>query len=394
MNQVFIRSVERNIDYWQRLILRPLSHALAALEKDWPNFYRALSVGLTIPATWSKTADLLTQTTPLIAERYFWQDYVVLLEAALARCPTDRPDQQGRLLDFLGIGYRQLGQYQTAVQCHLTEEAIGQQQNDARRLAYARLNLSETYQQLQKYDIAKEKAQQALAYFQASDDHPHEIATLHFTIGNIHRNTGSYTQALDAYNKALDIQKRLGHTRDIVSLLHNIGVAYSSLGEHKVAIVKLENAESLAISLNNIPLQAKILHQLGASYFSLGQPEQALEQFQRVDIAGLKTVGAHEDIGWTYNNLGNVYLQKEAYAIAKDYFVQSNQAFAVLGLKVEQANAIGGLAEIAETLQQFAEANRLYQKALSLISDANKSSWAQKKEQEFQKALDNLRKQL
>jgi tetratricopeptide (TPR) repeat protein len=58
------------------------------------------------------------------------------------------------------------------------------------------------------------------------------MATLYNNIGNIHKAQGRYAEALEAYQKALTIQERIGNQEGMATLYNNIGNIHAAQGRY------------------------------------------------------------------------------------------------------------------------------------------------------------------
>jgi tetratricopeptide (TPR) repeat protein len=77
-----------------------------------------------------------------------------------------------------------------------------------------------------QYDSALSRAQTALRIFQEKERSDYEGKTYHL-IGLIHYAQGRYAEALEAYQKALAIQERIGDQQGIANCYNNIGTIHA-----------------------------------------------------------------------------------------------------------------------------------------------------------------------
>lgn len=116
-----------------------------------------------------------------------------------------------------------------------------------------------------------------------------------------------YEEALDNYNRALDIRRelqdsiRLGALHSKIGVIHQKQGAYNKAIEHQLAALRLFQALSIdnytAICQNNVA----ILH------LNMGDLERSLEMHEQA-LATRKRIGDEHGEASSYSNIGNVYL--------------------------------------------------------------------------------------
>jgi tetratricopeptide (TPR) repeat protein len=130
-------------------------------------------------------------------------------------------------------------------------------------------------------------------------------------LGNTKLNQGEYKEALDFYEKTVQIQEKAlppNHSHLAISY-NNIGSVYRSMGEYSKALSSFErsleirkvalppNHPDLAISYNNI----------GLAYDSMGEYSKALSNFQQaLDIREQVLPPTHPDLIACKNSLEQV----------------------------------------------------------------------------------------
>ena len=127
---------------------------------------------------------------------------------------------------------------------------------------YNLLQLAGSDSELERYDEAAKKVQQALAVDPG-------IIEAHSRLGNIYTKAGKHAEAAAAYQRALAL--------DPAHLLstYNLALAYRALGKTNEAIVGLERTQQLD------PRSGRAHFQLGDIYMQRGEPAKALEVLTR-----------------------------------------------------------------------------------------------------------------
>jgi tetratricopeptide (TPR) repeat protein len=177
-----------------------------------------------------------------------------------------------------------------------------------------------------KYAEAIEFYEKALEIDQKTlpANHP-SLATSYNNIGAVYKDMGEYSKALSYYEKALEIQQKTlpANHPDLATSYNNIGDVYRNIGEYSKALSYHEkdlaicqktlpaNHPSLAISYNNI----------GEAYRNMGEYSKALSYYEKALEIFEKTLPAnHPSLATSYNNIGWVYRNMGDYRKALSYY--------------------------------------------------------------------------
>jgi serine/threonine protein kinase/Tfp pilus assembly protein PilF len=169
-------------------------------------------------------------------------------------------------------------------------------------LGYA--GLAEAY--WRKYELSKDiKWVQSARYYsdQASELNP-GLPEVNIVRGIIHEGTGHYQQALQDFQKVLNVNP------SDLSALRGIAKSYESSGKIEKAKTVYENMFQLK------PQYWFIYNDFGKFYYRIGQYEEAAKQFQKV-------INLIPENPRGYGNLGACYFQLENWKKASDIFRQA-----------------------------------------------------------------------
>jgi tetratricopeptide (TPR) repeat protein len=188
-------------------------------------------------------------------------------------------------------------------------QAVGQEANDDRALAFATL-LAARWEEEGQLNVraARRLYEEAQRRFAALGDRAMEARCTN-DIGFLDRELGEPAQALEQFQRALALARELHGERhsNVASALDNIGCAYSDLGQYDHALehhrrglavrrqLYGERHPAIAISLNNI----------GAIHGELGEYAQALKHYrQALDIVRAVHGEQHPLVASSHNNIG------------------------------------------------------------------------------------------
>ncbi|MCI0699020.1 CHAT domain-containing protein [candidate division KSB1 bacterium] len=188
------------------------------------------------------------------------------------------------------------------------------------------LNIGTVYDVKGDYGNALECFNQALAIWRKvlGEAHPN-VALSYLNMGVVYHEQGEYKQALAAHTKALELFKHAhGETSlDVGDCYGNIGNVYAGMGKYSEAIEFFN--KSLVIMQaevgENHPLVAKRYNNIGEAYYRQGQYDQAIE-FHQKDLSILQKIYGkqHWDLAQAYQELGKCYYAKNDLGRALDYY--------------------------------------------------------------------------
>ncbi len=196
------------------------------------------------------------------------------------------------------------------------------------------------------------------------------IATRLNNIGLVYKKLGYYDKAIDYYLEALKLDEEQKNDTNIAIQLNNIGIIYDQWGKFDKAIEyyirslrikeKLANKKGVAISLNNI----------GMVYNSWGKYEQAIKNFEEalVIIKELNDTGERATL---LNNLGLTYYELEKYDTAINYYQRALKIDKSLGKKDQVATHYNNIALVYLKKRKFVEADHYLDLALEIYRQLN-----------------------
>jgi CHAT domain-containing protein/lipopolysaccharide biosynthesis regulator YciM len=221
--------------------------------------------------------------------------------------------------------------------------------------------------QINQYREALDSWQKALEIYHNLGDLKGEAASL----GNLSiasQSLGDYQQAIDFLQQSLAIARDLDNRQDEANSLGNLGDAYESLGEYQRAIDFYQQALVITRDLNDRQIEANSLGGLGNVYQNLGDYQQAID-FQQQALAIKRDLDDRRGEAIALGGMGNAYESLGEYTQAIDSLQQSLVIARDLDDRQIEANSLGSLGVVYYSLGDYQQAIDFQQQSLAIKRD-------------------------
>jgi tetratricopeptide (TPR) repeat protein len=186
-------------------------------------------------------------------------------------------------------------------------------------------DIGKMYLKLNQYRNALDYYQQALDIHRKLGDNQEKAYDL-FHIGSVYGSFYQNKKALDYYLQAVAIFQKIKNKQAECASLSNIGAIYNTLDQYKTALEYSQQALAISRNINDRKAEKRSLNNIGISYKNLGQYQNAMVHIkQSLDIA--REIDDKEGEGVALSMLGTVYRHIGQYQKALDY---SHQAWVIL----------------------------------------------------------------
>jgi eukaryotic-like serine/threonine-protein kinase len=175
--------------------------------------------------------------------------------------------------------------------------------------------------------------------------------------------------ALQNYQQALKMRRRLGQKKGIADSLNMIAETYDVLGKSDLAVKNYNDALQIYREIVDQQDIGNVLANLGQYYDDRGKYDEALKFFK-------EALQIHRDLrnqnneAIALNNIGNTYLFKGDYDDARIYFAQALQLREKMSVPSDIASTLHNLAEVSTQSGQYEQALSQYMRALELYRNA------------------------
>ncbi|GAA4895754.1 hypothetical protein GCM10023311_20630 [Flaviramulus aquimarinus] len=190
--------------------------------------------------------------------------------------------------------------------------------------------------------------------------------TIYGNLANVYADSGEFEQALDNYNKFLELAKKLNNRKYQIQALTNIGTLLTEKETRiKEGIQTLEKALAMAKKENIQQYVVSILLNIGLSHKRNEDYSKALTYYQQANKLSRKTGDKYVEL-LTLNNLCNVNISLSNYHEAEIYAKNTLNMSKEMGSIEWQSSAWESLSHIYETKNNSEKALNAYKKHIKL----------------------------
>jgi len=189
-------------------------------------------------------------------------------------------------------------------------------------------------------------------------------------LGNAHLGLGHSIQAIDLYEKALEIAREANDRQNEAKWLGRLGLVHRDIGKARVAVELTQAALVIDREVAGDASEGEGWHlgYLGSAFRDLGQIEDARKCYQEsLEIA--QKIGKRWMEGSRLSDLGNIYRDLGLIQQAMRYYEKALEIARELHNRRDEAVCIGRLGTTYQMLGQIEQAEAAYQKALGIVRD-------------------------
>ena len=205
------------------------------------------------------------------------------------------------------------------------------------------------------------------------------IAKKRQQLGHFYYDSGLYTEAINQYNKSLELISASKIDTLHISLNNDIGSVYLSMNNYNSAEIFFKEALLASEKLNALKGQAISQGLLGASYEKQGEYLKALE-YQRKSLKLFETLKDSSGISLINENIGSIYEDLIQYDKAYEYFIKAYNYLKDTETHAE-INVLNNLGDVYRKKGEYEKSILYTKKALELaikIKDNNELQSAYK----------------
>ncbi len=187
-------------------------------------------------------------------------------------------------------------------------------------------------------------------------------------LGSAYDSLSEFNQAIDFYDQALSLARKLGDRNSEAASLGNLSSAYGSLGQYQQAIQFQQQSLEIFREIGDRNGETKAINGLGNAYYSLGQYQQAIH-FHQKSLEIFKEIGDRNGEAASLGNLGIAYYSLGQYQQSIQFYQQSLEIFKEIGDLNGEANSLMNLGTAYYSLGQYQQAIHFHHKSLEIFKE-------------------------
>lgn len=261
-------------------------------------------------------------------------DAMVLLSETIYNTAPDEADSISRIAASEGVKirywqgaakatfiqfklFKSRGKYEEALTEIRKMKTYHRSQNDSISYANDLVNESSLHTALNDYKKGMECLLEALSILHGTEKY-NALALIYSNMGTISFNTGNLDEALQYYNKSLEVNLQINFEKGISVNYNNIGNVYRMQNKADEAIANYKKAIGIKEKIGDKSGLFICTSNIGVILNEKDQPEQAII-FNRKALEMAIDLNSPKDISMSYINLGYTYLGKKVLDQAIEY---------------------------------------------------------------------------
>ena len=254
----------------------------------------------------------------------------------------------------LGLIYRQISQWDSALHFYSLSLAIREQQKDTVKIIGSLNNMSNTLTKQNKWQEALQYAISAYKLSERVPNYPRQGMILN-SIGIIMGEIGDHKEAVRYHQKAFKVNQKYENLSGIVISLANIGEAYSDINELDSAVAVLKTALIEAEKIKNPSYISAICIMLGDLCLTQQLPQQSIPYFERAWGIAYSS-GDLEQQFLIQQRRAEAYLALKSYPESYHFGLKAKGLAIQIGDKLQMHELHQLLAQVAHNLGKDGEA--------------------------------------
>jgi tetratricopeptide (TPR) repeat protein/serine phosphatase RsbU (regulator of sigma subunit) len=225
---------------------------------------------------------------------------------------------QAEVLNFMGVVYRNMGDYIDATQRFFEALKISEKHNLTQQIAYSNNNIGDILKAQKKYQDALPYSQKALKIFQTLKDE-RGMGYAYVRLGEIFQSLKQYEQAIDNFQKSLTIRIKLRDNSTLITSYNRIGTVHASKKEYKKALEFYQKGLDLSKQLGDKRATAGCLDNIAWVHVSLNDFSKA-EEYSLQSLSIAKSINAKVDEKNAFFTLALLYDKQSKLGLAYDFY--------------------------------------------------------------------------
>jgi len=231
--------------------------------------------------------------------------------------------------------------------------------------------LADTFQRLGDKDNALKYYFEYATYSQKRNDQKN-LTSAYIGLGWVYHLYGEYQKAFDFYNKAVELSSGSKDKLNEARALRKLAIWHTDRGENDRALELLMRSSEINRERQNIYGHK---YNLACDYFDIGlvfinkQDFVTAEEFYAKSRRMFEKLKLSNELSDCYFNLGEIYLFEKEYHKAQDYYAKGLRIDQLQGNKLNLAGDYNMIGELCVAMDSLVEAEKYFNQAMSLAKE-------------------------
>lgn len=309
----------------------------------------------------------------------------------------DEPIRLSQTYNFIGVAYRNLGNYSKALTYYSRALSNAITFSDSIQIAYSHNNLGGIYRLQGNNPIAIEHMLNAIKIFEERDFKT-GIGFCSINIGVLYSNQGNYSKALEYLELSKKVRELENDTEGLIHSVKHIARTYFRMGNYDLSLEYYHKLMDLALARNDLKGIAAVYEGFSDIDFKLKNYSSALESIE-------KAIDINEQIEYKAGVTANLFMKGIIYAsmnnitLGEKYLEQANLSVNETDNELEKLEGMKYQSMFHEILGEYDLSLNYYKKYSSLrdsifSAESSEDLYVQMTEHLLEKEQDELKRDL
>ncbi|TET90784.1 MAG: tetratricopeptide repeat protein [Methanomassiliicoccales archaeon] len=271
-------------------------------------------------------------------------------------------DSQKRMdiFESLGAVYDLVGYYDKSLETYNSALELAEEK---KKRAKIKSNIGEVYEIMGDHDNSIKLYSEALDLVKEGECIEKGLALS--GIGIVCWDKGEYDEALEHYEKSLEIMSMMGDEEGVARSLNNMGNVYLHRGEYDKALEQFHKSLGIAEKSGDLGLIARFLGNIGALHHHKGEYDKALQHYKK-SLGILEKIGDQQGIAYLLNNIGVIYEDRGEYDRALQHYKKSLGILEKIGDQQVVIASLHNIGLVHKYVEDYDGALEYYEKSLEM----------------------------
>ncbi len=263
---------------------------------------------------------------------------------------------QAEVLNFMGVVYRNMGDYIEATQHFFEALKISEQHHINLQIAYSNNNIGDILKAQKKNQDALPYSQKALDMFESLKDE-RGMGYAYVRLGEIYQSLKEYDKAIDNFQKSLVIREKLKDNSTLITSYNRVGTVHASKKEYDKSLEFYTKGLNLSEQLNDKRSISGCLDNIAWVYIRMNDFKTA-QTYSLKSLTIAKEIKAKVDEKNAYLTLSRLYESQSQFVISYDFYkkyVRLNDSID----NIEKATQLAKMQIVYDTKKKEQENNLL-----------------------------------